>query len=488
MFLRKSREDVEAERAGKGETLAKHRAALSRLADDMGIEVSRVYEEIVSGGDLSRRADARRMLEDVRAGMWDGVLAFDLQRVTRGDMIDQGTVVLAFQLSRTLIITPQKVYDLRDELDGNFAELEMLFGRMELARITRRLTAGKEEAVRQGQYLGSIAPYGYDKAVVDRKKTLVPNDDAERVESWYRRVADGGATPRKIADEMNDMGIPTPRAGLWDRTLVTKIIRNPVYKGYVRWNGKRTVETFGPDGQKAKVREKADEIIALGLHEPLVDAELWQRAVDAISVRRHATPDDRTLKDPLASLLVCSGCGRSMQRVRDARRDVAYYNHPSVNRKACWQKSTRMDDVVRAVVAALSEAAADVEARIGRVEAPPATDQVERDLAAEERSAETLFRLVEKGIISDEEFADRKRLSDARLAAIRARLEEARLAGNRSGADRELAVSLKRAMAELGDYAGRAEEVNRFLKSFIERIEYEKDPETGVLRLRVLFR
>lgn len=488
MFLRKSREDVESERAGKGETLAKHRAALSRLADDMGIEVSRVYEEIVSGGDLSRRADARRMLEDVRAGMWDGVLAFDLQRVTRGDMIDQGTVVLAFQLSRTLIITPQKVYDLRDELDGNFAELEMLFGRMELARITRRLVTGKEEAVRQGQYLGSIAPYGYDKAVSGRKKTLVPNADAERVVSWFRRVAEDGATPRELADEMNEMGIPTPRAGLWDRTLVTKIIRNPVYKGYVRWNARRTVEAFGPDGKKAKVRERADEIVARGLHEPIVDEALWQRAVDAISVRRHATPPDRTLKDPLASLLVCPGCGRSMQRVRDSRRSQAYYSHPTVNRQACWQKASRMEVVVGAVVEALAREAADVEARMERGGEPPATDQLERDLAAEERSAETLFRLVEKGIISDEEFAGRKGLSDARLAAIRARLDEAVAAARRSGADGELTVSLKRAIADLGSYEGRAEEVNRFLKTFIERIEYEKDPESGSLRLRVFFR
>lgn len=148
MFLRKSREDIEAEREGEFETLAKHEAVLTRLADDMGLHVERVSRDLVSGADLAERDVAQAMLEDVREGLWDGVLAFDLQRVTRGDMVDQGTVMRAFAFTDTPVVTPQKVYDLRDELDGGFAEMEMWFGRMELARITRRMTAGKEEAVR----------------------------------------------------------------------------------------------------------------------------------------------------------------------------------------------------------------------------------------------------------------------------------------------------------------------------------------------------
>lgn len=78
MFLRKSREDVEAEREGAFETLAKHEAVLTRLADDMGIEVAHVYRELVSGASLDDRDVAQAMLEDVRSGRWDGIVAFDL--------------------------------------------------------------------------------------------------------------------------------------------------------------------------------------------------------------------------------------------------------------------------------------------------------------------------------------------------------------------------------------------------------------------------
>lgn len=487
MFLRKSREDVEAERDGKFETLAKHRAALERLADGMGVEIAHVYEEIVSGGDLAARADAQRMLEDVRAGMWDGVFAFDLQRVTRGDMIDQGTVVLAFQLSRTLIITPQKVYDLRDELDGNFAEMEMLFGRMELARITRRLVTGKAEAVRQGQYIGSIAPYGYDKAVVDRKKTLVPNADAQRVISWFERVASFDATPKELADEMNGLGIPTPRAGMWDRSLVKNIIQNPVYKGFVRWNKKRTVEAFDDEGNKVKVRERAEEIVAKGLHEPIVGDGLWQRANDAIASRfMPAMRSDRTLRDPLATMLVCAHCGRAMTRCKNnSKRDR--YTHSQINRAECWQMGAPVDEVVSALIDALAGVARDAEARLGQGRHESAVSSCEKDLSAEQGSVDTLFRLVERGVITDDEFAERKILAAKRIEAAKERLERAKEADRRAERADGFIISVRQAIAELENFRGRAQAVNDVLRSLISRIEYEKDPETRKIRLRVFF-
>ena len=489
MFLRKSREDVEAEREGAFETLAKHEAVLTRLADDMGIEVAHVYRELVSGASLDDRDVAQAMLEDVRSGRWDGIVAFDLQRVTRGDMVDQGTVMRALAFTDTPVITPQKVYDLRDELDGSFAEMEMLFGRMELARITRRMTAGKEEAVRQGQYIGSLAPYGWDKAVVGRKKTLVPNADNDRMVSWYERIADGEATPRGIADEMNEMGIPTPRGKTWDRSLVIRIIQNPVNKGYVRWNQRKTVTVLDADMHKAKRRQKAPVVLARGLHDGTVSDELWQRANDAISGRNaNPVPIAHELKDPLAGLLVCRHCGRSMRRVRNSRYTTEYYAHPDVNRRECWARGAKVETVVELLVESLTEAAEDAVVEGEIMSKASATPQLERDLKAERGSIETLFRLVEKGMITDEEFAERRELSRRRAEAIESKLAESRRSDRNAARAGERKADLKRAIAELSGYKGRAKEVNAFLKSIIDRVEYERNPQTGIIHLGVFFK
>lgn len=57
MYLRKSRKDFEAESAGQGETLARHKAALLETAQRLHLAVSEIYQEIVSGDSI---AAARR--------------------------------------------------------------------------------------------------------------------------------------------------------------------------------------------------------------------------------------------------------------------------------------------------------------------------------------------------------------------------------------------------------------------------------------------
>ena len=119
MYLRRSRADIEEEQRGAGNTLARHYARLTELAERLGISIpqSAVYREIVSGDTIAERPQMKRLLADVEAGKWTGVLVTEMSRLARGDTVDQGIVANTFLYSNTLIITPQKTYDLRDQSD-----------------------------------------------------------------------------------------------------------------------------------------------------------------------------------------------------------------------------------------------------------------------------------------------------------------------------------------------------------------------------------
>ena len=97
IYLRKSRADTEAEARGEGETLARHRTALLSLARRMGLEIGGIYEEIVSGETIAARPQMQRLLAEVEAGQWQGVLVMEIERLARGDSIDQGIVAQAFR-------------------------------------------------------------------------------------------------------------------------------------------------------------------------------------------------------------------------------------------------------------------------------------------------------------------------------------------------------------------------------------------------------
>ena len=119
IYLRKSRVDVEAESYGAGDTLARHEQALLRHAASLNRSIAHIYREVVSGETISARPQMQLLLRDVEAGAWDAVHVMEVERLARGDTLDQGIVSQAFLYSGTLIITPKKTYDPKNEFDEN---------------------------------------------------------------------------------------------------------------------------------------------------------------------------------------------------------------------------------------------------------------------------------------------------------------------------------------------------------------------------------
>ena len=176
IYLRKSRADREAEARGEGETLARHERILLDLAKKRGYNVGAIYREVVSGETISARPVMQQLLQEVEAGKWDGVLVVEVERLARGDTIDQGVVSRAFQFSNTLIITPMKTYDPNNEFDEEYFEFGLFMSRREYKTIKRRLTAGRESSAKEGKYCGSKPPYGYSRVKLEGEKgwTLRP--------------------------------------------------------------------------------------------------------------------------------------------------------------------------------------------------------------------------------------------------------------------------------------------------------------------------
>ena len=104
--------------------------------------------------------------------MWDGVLVVEVERLARGDTIDQGVVSRAFQYSDTKIITPTKTYDPDNEFDEEYFEFGLFMSRREYKTIKRRLNAGRIASVKEGKYCGTKPPYGYERIKLHGEKGL----------------------------------------------------------------------------------------------------------------------------------------------------------------------------------------------------------------------------------------------------------------------------------------------------------------------------
>lgn len=327
-YLRKSREDFEAEKQGAGETLARHEAQLRETASRLNITISQIYREVVSGETIAARPEMLRMLDDIETNRPDGVLVTEIPRLARGDTRDQGLVMETFKYANTHIITPMKVYNPNDEFDEEYAEFGLFMSRREYANIKRRLHNGKIASVKEGKFAGSQVPYGYERYKLPGEKgfslRIVP-EQAQVVRLIYEMYING--TPESdnkpvsataIARILNEIGIPTLHGGDWLHGVVRTILTNTTYIGMVHWGKRKTVKVI-KDGimQKSNPMQK-EYVCAPGRHEAIIDRDSWEAAQKAFTTRSKPFPDKR-LQNSLASVLLCGQCQHSMKR-RPAKR------------------------------------------------------------------------------------------------------------------------------------------------------------------------
>lgn len=328
LYLRKSRADMEAEQRGESETLARHESILLELASRQSLDITEIYREVVSGETISARPVMQKLLAEVEAGCWKGVLVVEVERLARGDTIDQGVIAQAFKYSDTKIITPTKIYDPNNEFDEEYFEFGLFMSRREYKTINRRLQRGRLLSVKEGKYVSNKPPYGYDRIKLESQKgyTLKPNEQAEIIKLIFKLYTKGenmyGGDKKRLGVSMivrrlNELRIPPKYRESWTVASVRDILINPVYIGKIRWNW-RPAQKNARNGkiQVSRPRNKKEDcIIADGLHEAIIDNETWE-LVQKYMAENKPCPVKKNfgVKNPLAGLIYCGKCGRSMTR------------------------------------------------------------------------------------------------------------------------------------------------------------------------------
>lgn len=498
IYLRKSRADLEAEAHGEGETLARHERLLLDLAKRQNYNVTQIYREVVSGETISDRPVVQRVLREVEQGLWDGVLVVEVERLARGDTIDQGKVALAFQAYDTLIITPLKVYDPRNEFNEEYFEFGLFMSRREYKTINRRLQRGRVASAKEGKFTSGRAPYGYERIRVPNDKgwTLRPiEDEADIVRYIFRLYTDGKEQPdgsfkpvgtRVIGTTLDNMGIAPPStASYWTESTIRSILRNPVYIGKIRWNTKKRKKVVN-NGEVSYVRSvppKEEQVFVDGLHPPIVAEDVFYKAQDIIQ-RRGAAPVHQSteLQNPFAGILVCGKCGRVM-----VRRPMPTPMYLCPNRQ-CKNVMSKVSIVDERILQALSQWLDEYRLEWSDGHPPneqPSIDLKRKAIAKAKRELETLNKqlarthdLLEQGIYDTDTFLARSRSLNERMIAANQSIEDlsASLALDEQRAASRVSIipkveHLLSVYNELPD----AQSKNDLLKDIIERIEYTKD-------------
>ena len=322
-YLRKSQSDdplltVE-------EVLAKHESILDQWnVKHLGEPVpeKNKFREVVSGETLKDRPEITRLLRLIESPKYKAVKVVDPQRLTRGDLEDIGRLMKLLKHTNTIVIVPdefgnERIYDLRDEYDWNAFEAELKRGNDYLKYTKKILNRGRLISVSQGNYLGNVPPYGFDKITVMDGKRKCPTlkekpEEADVVRMFFDLYVNKDMGRTNICHTLDSLGIKPPKGEKWSPATLKNMLENVHYIGKVKWNWRKTIEIV-EDGEIKKIRPQSkigEYLIFEGRHDGIIPVELFE-AARAKQGRNHRAKAKTKVRNPLAGLVFCR-CGRAM--------------------------------------------------------------------------------------------------------------------------------------------------------------------------------
>ncbi len=489
-YLRKSRSDdplltVE-------EVLSRHETILDEWAEkNLGAKVpeENKFREVVSGETIADRPEIQKVLHLIESPKIKAVLIVEVQRLSRGDLEDAGRLIKLLRYTNTLVITPQKIYDLRDEYDRDAFERELKRGNEFLEYQKKIMQRGTLLSVSQGNFLGSIPPYGYNKVWVQEGKrkcpTLAINEEqANAVRIMFDLYVNKDMGMPNVAKRLDELGFKAPRGKHWSKETIKDMLSNVHYIGKIRWNWRKTL-TIVEDSEIVKTRPKnkiGEYLMYDGKHEAIISEELFNKAQKKMG-KNHRAKGSTKVRNPLASLIWCQ-CGRAM-----TLRTYKYHDGKPrlvcTDQQHCHTGSCTYEEMINITVSTLQNCIADFEIRLknNNGDAMRMHEKLLKDLEKKMQTLEAK-ELAQWEAQAHPDPSQRMpphifKMLNEKLLKEKAELMEAMCNARKSMPDpidyEERLYRFKDALEALLDPNVTAEKKNRLLKACIERIDYKRE-------------
>ena len=488
IYLRKSREDIESEKYGEGETLARHEKILTTLAEKRNLHISKIYREVVSGETISERKEMQKLLKDVENEKWTGVLVVEVERLARGDTADQGRVSKAFKYSHTKIITPVKTYDPDNEFDEEYFEFGLFMSRREYKTINRRLQRGREVSVSEGKFVGNIAPFGYDRVKLKDSKgySLSVNQyEAPIVKEIFRLYTFESNTINSVARQLNAMNLKPRISDEWTVSSIKDILSNPTYIGKIVWN-RRKQKKKTKNGHLIISRPRNQEYsIYDGLHEPIIDNKTWELVQEKRKQNTPKVKHSNQIQNPLVGLVFCEKCGKPMQRRPYTKADKPATLMCSSSK--CDNVSSKLYIVENKIIEALKIWLENYKIDYNINDNSNAENNklieksivsAKKELEKENGKLDKIYDFLENGIYSKDEFINRSKAIKYNIVSLESKLKEYRELLNKNTEiqnEKETIIPKLENILNLYDKLENAEDKNILLKGIIAKITYLKN-------------
>jgi DNA invertase Pin-like site-specific DNA recombinase len=264
----------------------------------------------LSGGTMERPA-LQRLLANINQGLIDVVVVYKVDRLTRS-LADFAKMVEVFDAHAVSFVAVTQQFNTTTSMGRLTLNVLLSFAQFEREvtgeRIRDKIAASKQK----GMWMGGLVPLGYE---VHERRLSVNQSEAETVREIFRRYLELGCV-RLLMEDLNRRGIRSKvrvakngrKSGgnPFFRGALYELLSNPIYVGEVRHKGIRHP----------------------GLHESIVDRELWEKTQLLLRSHavRHAQRTTNSVGSPLTGKLFDeSGLSLTPSHAVKSERRYRYY-------------------------------------------------------------------------------------------------------------------------------------------------------------------
>jgi len=289
VYIRVSTED----QAREGFSLGEQKEKLLALCKFKDLEVYKVYEDAgVSAKDMEHRPQFQQMLQDMKDGKINYIVAYKLDRITRSVRDLEELITLLEQYGCYLLCD-------RDDVNTStangkfFVRMLTVLSQLEIEIVSERTKFGLNGAIKSGHIPGQ-RPFGYTKS--EEKKMVIDPTTRPYVEKIFNMYLEGKSF-QQIANYFNDNNIYPEKK--WRDTTISKIIDNRIYMG--------DYEQYKRIGKKNNI----EPIVYMNVVEPIISRAMWEECQRQKEINQRTYTRDRIYT--FFQRLKCPKCERIMK-------------------------------------------------------------------------------------------------------------------------------------------------------------------------------
>lgn len=447
-YLRLSSDDKKK----RGDSIETQRNIIENfIAKHSDIRLCKTYVDRGLTGTNYDRPGFKQMLADADKGVVNCIIVKDLSRFGRS-AIDTGYYIERYLPPlgvRFIAVTDD--FDTNGYNDGIIMPLKNIINEAYALDISRKCKAVQRQNIKDGRFVGRMAPYGFQKDPKDCHHLIIDPEAAPTVRQIFDWAA-AGERATEINRRLNDMGVLPPSRYKqakgqivneklvgrehWNHRVVRAMLSDPVYVGDMAQGRSETVNHV----EKRVPREQWT--VVHNTHEPIVSRETFETVQRVMKQFFEEGREKYSSKMPYSESVFrgkvfCAHCEYLMHRHRS--KDVYWFNcqtQHKYSKNACRQVSVKEEDVKAKLIVLLNKHA-DVllggYANLCREAAPVMDGGAEMELRAiarevdnNKRFLKSLYESLVTDLISDDEYISMKAEYAAKISALMERADTLR--------------------------------------------------------------